>query len=504
MATGTAQPGEHWWDEIRPQISIVVLCFVLFLALSLQNRVIDADYWWHLRTGQWILEEGRIPYTDPFSFTMQGQPWIAHSWLADIAMYLLYHYIGPLSLLLLRSLLQMGTWALLFKILWERWPRLWGPLLLLLVASFAGAKFWLARPNTASLVLIVVVFYLWYLFKWHDLDRLWLLPPLFVLWANVHSGWIYGLALLGALFVGEFLAGRYWPDPAALERKRHLRLGLFALLCVPAVALNPYGPRLFLYPFSYYLGGITLHTGYVSEWLSPNFHEPSNLLLALLLLALIAVLAWRRGTLGPAETLALLLFVGLALSSVRAAGIAIPLLVCAIAGVMGQSVGPRPVSARRGAWRPPSRSTTWAWYGGTLLLVLLLLTAVSVEYAAWGRANGFDGEHAAPREAVTALAGLDAQRPFNSYNWGGYLIWRLYPQQLVFIDGRADLYGDTLFRQYLQVARAEPDWNEVLSTYQVDAVICEHQGPLATLLTADSGWQPVYEDTMAAVFRRVP
>jgi hypothetical protein len=129
---------------------------------------------------------------------------------------------------------------------------------------------------------------------------------------------------------------------------------------------------------------------------------------------------------------------------------------------------------------------------------------MGVEYTLWGQANGFDGEQMAPREAAAALAQLDAPRMFNAYNWGGYLIWRFYPERLVFIDGRADLYGDALFRQYLQVAEAEPAWDEVLSTYQVDAVICERQGPLATLLTASSGWQPVYEDTIAAVFRRVP
>lgn len=504
MVTAAAQPGEHWWEEIRPQISIVALCFVLFLALSLQNRVVDADYWWHLRTGQWIVEEQRIPYTDPFSFTMQGQPWVAHSWLADVAMFLLHRYVGPASLFVLRSLLQVGTWALLFKMLWERWPRLWGPLVLLGAASFAAAKFWLARPNTASLVGVVVVLYLWYRFKWHGRDRLWLLPPLFVLWANVHSGWIYGLALLAALFAGEFLAGRYWPDPAALEPKRRLRLGLLALLCIPAVALNPYGPRLLLYPFSYYLGGITLHTGYVAEWLSPNFHEPGNLLLALLLLALIAALAWRRGTIGPAETLALILFVGLALVSIRAAGSAVPLLVMAIAGVMGQGISPRPALDRRGAWRPPARATIWAWYGGTLLLVLLLLAACGVEYAAWGREHGLNGEQTVPRDAAAALGQLAPQRMFNSYNWGGYLIWRFYPQHLVFIDGRADLYGDELFREYLQVARGEPGWDQVLSTYQIDAVLCERRGPLAALLTAASGWQPVYEDATAAVFRRSP
>jgi hypothetical protein len=504
MSTAPGQAGTRWWEEVRPQVSVVVIFFVLLLVLSLQNRVTDPDYWWHLRTGQWILEEGRIPYTDPFSFTAQGQPWIAHSWLAEIFMYLLYRYVGAFSLPLLRSLLQIATLGLLFKMTWERWPRLGGSIALILVTFFASARFWLARPNSVSLALAVVVLYLWYLYKWRGRDRLWLLPPLFALWANLHSGFIYGLFLLGALFVGELLAGRLWSDPVRLERRRWLRLGLFSLLSVVAVLLNPYHVRLLLYPFTYYFGGITLHTGYVGEWLSPNFHEFSNMLFALLLLVLIAGLAWRRSSMGPAETLALLLFLGLALTSIRAAGIAIPLLAWSTAGVLGQGVAPR-TSPGRGAWRQPTKTILALWYGGTLLLVLVLLIATGFEFATWGRDNGFQGEDGYPRQAVDALARLPASaRMFNSYDWGGYLIWRLYPERLVFMDGRADLYGDALFTDYLQVWQARPRWAEVLSRYDVDVVLCESQGSLAAVLTASSSWQIIHVDDMAAVFRRIP
>ena len=504
MSTASVQAGGRWWEEVRPQVSIVVVFLVLLLALSLQNRVTDPDFWWHLRTGQWILKEMRIPYTDAYSYTMQGQPWIAHSWLAEIAMYLLYQYIGPFILPLLRSLLQVATMALLLKMLWQRWPRLWGSMALILVAFFASTKFWLVRPNSASLVLFVAILYLWYRYKWQGRDQLWLLPMLMALWANLHSGYIYGLLLLGALSVGEVLAGRFWPDPVPLERKRWLRLGLFSLLSVPAVLLNPYGVHLLLYPFTYYLGGISLHTGYVGEWLSPNFHEFSNILLALLILALIATMAWRRSTMGPAETLALLLFVGLSLSSVRAAGVAIPLLIWSLAGVLGQGVAPRAGTSRRGAWPQPTKAVLWGWYGGTMLLVMLLLAAAALQFAFWGRAAGFIEEQGYPKQAVTELSTLPAEaRIFNSYNWGGYLIWK-HPDRLVFIDGRADLYGDDLFAEYMHVWKAGPNWSDVLDKYAVDVVLCERPGPLATVLTASTAWESCYADETAAVFQRAP
>lgn len=504
MSTAPAQVGERWWEEIRPQVAIVAFFCVLLLALSLQNRVTDADFWWHLRTGQWILEEGRIPRQDPYSFTAAGRPWIAHSWLADIGMYLLYRYVGPFSLHPLRALIHAASFTLLLKLLWERWHRLGAVIGLVLVAFVASARFWLTRPNSLSLAFCIAFLYLWYLYKYKGRDRLWLFPVLMALWANLHSGFVYGLFLLGALFLGEMAAGRFWPDPSALGRKRWLRLGFFSLLSIPAILLNPYGFRLLLYPFSYYLGGITLHTRYVGEWLSPNFQEPSNLLFALLLLALLAGMAWRRSGTAPAEALAVVLFTLLALRSIRAAGVAIPLLAYSAAGVFGQGMVPRVGPGRQGAWPRPRQAVLWAWHLGTLFVLLLLLAGVGLEFASWGRRAGFMGEEEYPHQAVAALAGMPSSaRMFNSYNWGGYIIWQL-PDRPVFIDGRADLYGDTLFGEYLKVWRLDPAWKEVLQQWQVQVVICERRSALATLLMESPSWDPVYADPMAAVFRRTP
>ncbi len=505
MSDVVARQTDRWWETIRPRAVIVVYFCALLLALSLQNRVTDADFWWHLRTGQWIVEEGRIPVTDPYSFTMQGRPWIAHSWLADVGLYLLYRYGGAFLLPLLRSLLHTATFALLLKMTWERWPRLGGVLPLLLVAFVASARFWLTRPNSISLALLVVLLYLWYRYKWQGQDRLWLFPLLIVLWVNLHSGYILGLALLGTLLVGELVAGRIWADPMPLDRPHRLRMGLYLLLGLPAALINPYGIRLLLYPFQYYLGGLTLHTNFVGEWLSPNFHQPPDMLFALLLLLFIGALAWRReAVVGPAEVLAVLLFVLLALRSVRAAGAAVPLLVWSTAGVLGHGLAPK-ASPGRGAWPSPSPTLLWAWHGITIALLVVILTGIGYEYATWGTREGFLQENDYPQQAVNLLAELPAEeRLWNSYNWGGYLIWRLYPERQVFIDGRADLYGNAFFADYLAVWKLDSTWSDILDRYQIRIVLCERQTPLATLLTESPSWERLYADEQAALFRRSP
>ena len=95
-------------------------------------------------------------------------------------------------------------------------------------------------------------------------------------------------------------------------------------------------------------------------------------------------------------------------------------------------------------------------------------------------------------------------RLLNSYNWGGYLIWRLYPERLVFIDGRVDLYASKVLDDFVRVYKVRENWSEVLDDYQVDTVLCERQATLSALLTESSSWDLVYSDDIAALFRRVP
>lgn len=500
MSVGPVPPSGRLWREVRPQTAVVAAFMLLLLALALQVRTTDADFWWHLRTGRWILEQGHIPRADPFSYTAYGKPWIAHSWLADIALYLLYRYT-PFLLHPLRALLQTATFGFLLWMAWQRWPRLLPCLLLVLLAFAATAGLWLTRPNSLSLVLFVAVLYLWHLYKVRGKNRLWLLPPLFALWANLHSGFIFGLLLLGCLWVGEALAGRFWGDPFPLERRRWWRLGLYLLFSIVATLLNPYGWGLLAYPFRYFVGGFTLHTRYVGEWLSPNFQEPAGLLFALLVLLLLAAMAWRRVGIGPAETLAILAFTLLGLRAVRAVGVAVPLLTYGVAGVLGWGVAPRSGVGRHGAWPRPSRWGFWLWYGGVGVLLLLLLAGIGLEFIAWGGREGFVSESGYPSGAAEYLRREGGNgRLFNSYNWGGYLIWRL-PERPVFIDGRADVYGDALFADYLRVWRAEPSWSEVLARWQVEWVICERGVPLATLLESNPSWNKVYEDGTAVLYR---
>jgi len=138
------------------------------------------------------------------------------------------------------------------------------------------------------------------------------------------------------------------------------------------------------------------------------------------------------------------------------------------------------------------------------LLILVVLACLVKVYAAttmWEHAPLL--EESLPVNAAAFIRENKLPGPlFNSYNWGGYLIWRLYPQYPVFVDGRTDLYDDEFLRRYLRVALAKGDWQETLDRYRVNTILIERDSLLANLLEKTTGWVPVYADKMAVVFVR--
>jgi hypothetical protein len=107
---------------------------------------------------------------------------------------------------------------------------------------------------------------------------------------------------------------------------------------------------------------------------------------------------------------------------------------------------------------------------------------------------------------VDAVAYVRTQRPpgpvFNSYNWGGYLLYTLWPDYPVFVDGRTDLYDDAFLRQYINIYVADDGWRELLDQYEIRLVIVETNSVLAKFLRTDPAWREAYRDEMAAVFTR--
>jgi hypothetical protein len=476
----------------------LVLLVTLASVFAMAARVpVDHDGWWHLATGRTIVERGSIPHTDPFSHTRAGAPWIDNGWLAQIVLYLAYRWLGYAGLGLLVALAAVVTTAIL-------WPQMdGGPLtraFILILAGTASGPVWTVRPHLATYVLTAGLGLLVLHWRSGRPRALWAIPPLFVLWVNLHAGYILGLGLLALVAFGAILDrlrdaedARPWRDIASLTATGGITLAL--------VPLNPYGVALWRYPF--HNAGQAFAHRYIAEWASPDFHHLINQpFAAMLLLMFLAVgLCSRRGR--WTELLPVAAFAYLTLRSQRAMGlfalVTAPVLSRYAASCLA-GLTHRPRQSHRARPIAPGQA---ALNGG---LALLVIAAAALKAGmVWRR----PAVEAAVRELgypVDATAWIIEHDPpgqlYNPYRWGGYLIWHLFPEYRVFVDGRADMYGDPFLLVYTDLASAAPGWEDVFASYGVCTALVEGGDPLSNALAQSPDWERVHGDETAAIYVR--
>lgn len=480
---------------------VLAISLIAVFAIGLRMSV-DTDTYWHLAAGRWMVERRQLLQRDVFSHTMAAQPWVNHSWLSQLLLFGVHEALGLPGLNLLTALLAVAGLAILWAAL-EGAPLAKG--FVTVLAASTAAVFWSARPQ--MLTFVAVAGYVLILERWRrrQPSPLWALPLIMLLWANLHGGFAAGFLLIFAYLVGEWLV----PLLAALTGKISLAqashggwdrtrpLVMAAVGASLVTMINPAGPRLLLIPFE------TISIGalqdYIQEWQSPNFHQPQLLPFAAMLLLSAAAMAASGGKVHPTE---IVLFVGVGYMALSAAR-NISLFALAVSPPLarhGQSaLAPLSDRLRDRSELPPR------------LLPLLngtLIALVTIAVGLWS-APRLTKDFAATREAervpVAAVDHIQSDRPpkpiLNSYDWGGYLIWRLWPEYRSFVDGRTDLYGDAFLQDYLQLWRAEGNWQRQVRKYGFESALLEPGAPLVTSLESE-GWRTAYRDGQAVLLIR--
>ncbi|MDL1896111.1 hypothetical protein FBQ82_07550 [Anaerolineae bacterium CFX7] len=475
------------------------ILFIALFALTIRE-ISDPDFWWHLRAGQYMLENATIPHTDPFAFTAQAKEWITHEWLSEIFMFGVYR-LGGFALL---TLLFSGIITLAFALTYARSdgkPYLAG--FALLLGALATAPTWGVRPQMLTLLFLSAFLFLLDRFSVTRENKFLIpLPLLMLVWVNLHSGYAMGLVALGAYWFAAFVEGIVFLarkqraqnslDAAPTLSPRNTRALLIVLiLSALAVLVNPNGARMFIYPFETLTSAAMQR--YIQEWFSPDFHQTEWLPFALLLVSLLATTLIARARVPLAHILLLFALGLLALRSARN----IPLFVLVALPVL---------SAQLAAWlslRASNKPTPRPMQIINAVIVVVLALAVLAR-AGSVLANQANVERA--KFPAAAVAWIQQNRPapnlYNSYGWGGYLIWKLYPQYQVYIDGRADVHGDAFIEDFLDIYRAAAGWENKLAEKNVRLVLIEPDAPLATALANDSAWTRVFSDSQSVVYQK--
>ena len=470
----------------RRVFPIVLLSMVFVLAVR-QSVSIDPDLWWHLKAGEQIIDTRSIPHTDDFSFTKQGSEWVAHEWLSEVIMEGIYRLSGLVGLVTVFSLIVVIA-------LWLTYRRCDGKPyaagIAILLAAAASSPLFGIRPQMLTLLLASIYIVLLERFDPREqTKRHWWLVPLMLLWVNLHAGFALGLALIGVYIVRAVLDGEW----------NYVRPLLVVLVvCTAVVPLNPNGFRMFSYPYET-LTSTSMAT-FIQEWHSPDFHQITYLPLAVLLLSTFAAMALSptRPRLGE-----IFLVLITALGALRSAR-HIPIFSVFAAPALAKHLW---AIAKEHGWDKLLTGAEARPTGIKLLInVVLLLAPLALGVSRIWHFAAHTRSYETIRNPVAAVEFFKSQRPsgpiYNRYGWGGYLIYKLYPEYRVYIDGRADVYGDAFFTEAMQAYDGLGNWREPLDRYGIQTVIIDPDVALSSLLRSDNQWSKVYEDNQAVIFRR--
>jgi hypothetical protein len=476
-------------ELLRSAAAVALYSFPALLFIR-SFYMVDPDIWWHLRSGQWILEHRAVPLTDPFSSFGAGKPWVAYGWLFDSVLAALYSRWGLASIALYEIAVRVALPVALFHAVRGLLPRFWRAAALTATALYVMTRIIGPRPGMLTILLVIVLFdFLLSAERTGRTRALWLVPPLLAFWANWHIQFVYGLAVLG-VFACEWVLNSllgYAPRRPNLLPPRAVWLalagGALATLC------NPYGVKLYSTVF-----GLAAQTGVyneITEFLAMNFREPQHFLALLLVLGAAMALGWRRDA-RPLWVICLLTASFLAFRSVREIWFLAVVSVCAIADGWQSNADD---SRRRAPLR--SRLLVGVW-------VFAALVAACRHYGLSNDALEIQTAGAFPEAAVRFVEQHRLPGPLmNDLSWGGYLLWRL-PDHPVALDGRTNIYGDARIQRFSNVWKGKPGWESDPDLAAANLVITPSDAAIASLLRFDPRFQVAYEDVQAVVFSRRP
>jgi hypothetical protein len=514
---GAGGPARAARCRLRPGFADLLGLFLILLVVLLGGRRLfgDADAATHVATGSWILEHHEIPKVDPFSATRPGTEWFAHEWLADLGSALAYRACGWNGLVAAAATVISLAHVLLFRFLVRRGDDVLAAFGAVVAAAATASSHWLARPHLLT-VLFVVVFTIVLEQvvhgRWGD-RALFALPPLTLVWANVHGGFLVAFGVMACYGLGVLLVGR------ARRPLFPMLIATFAGATVCSL-VNPWGWRLpwHLIAFLAVRGPALRNT---SEFAPAAVDDRAGVALFVfaglcavgLACGLRAFLAERdgrgesrapaagpTGPFHPGTLLALALTTVMAIAAIRHVEVMVIFGALVVSGGLSSFLRLKTdpeTRAHLAALRVREERS-----GGALVASALVIVWVLARLGLPPRA-GFDPA-LFPVNAVAALKRSDptpAGPVFAPDVWGGYLILE-WPEARVFVDGRWDMYGDEFYKRYADIYLARPGWSSALMEAGVTLALLPRDAPLVEAMRSSADWIGWGSDETAVVFRR--
>jgi len=460
-----------------------VLAVPALLIITSGTAVTDPDIWWHLRTGQWMVEHRAWPQTDPFSSWAAGHSWAAYSWTFELLMLALYRQWGLPGIVFYTAVAALLiAWALLRLL--RRYLR---------PAEAAGLTalgmyllYPMIWPRPGMLTIVFFILQLGFVLRArldHDTSRGWWLPVLYLVWVNFHIQFIYGLFILVVAALEPFIRKLLGMTVDNRDWSTSRSLGKVFGICFLVTLINPYFISIYAVVWEY--ARQTKAFQYIIELQALDFRRVKDYVELFLAMATAFVMGWKR----QVRPLLVILVIAATIAAFRAERDAWFLVAVSLA-VIAYSLSGEIQSARL-----PQQHKAFV----AAAVSLILVAGGILSHGSRPSSLASEMTEAFPVRACQFLeAGHYTGPLFNVLDWGGYLIWRL-PQMQVAIDGRTNLYGDNYLSLMEDSWDGKPVWafNKELDNAKV--ILAPSALPLTSILENLAKYQVVYDDGFAVV-----
>src|SRR5437764_11812732 len=477
----------------------LILIALEFIFAMYKPDLNDPDIWWHMRNAQFLFQHHQFPRYDMYSFTVTGHPWVNTEWLSEVPFYFAYQAFGLAGLKSLSFFVLDTIFLLLLYLCYQESRNFKASVVSCYLATLLATVSFGPRTILFGYIYLLVMLIIVQRFRERGVAPLWIIPPLFLLWANTHGSWSLGLILFFLVGSSGSVGGSWGRIDSQRWTPAHLRkLVLTGIASLTALFVNPFGWRLVYYPFDLAFKQ-KLNIAHVQEWVSVDFHDLRGKMVLILIIGLLlgALLRNRRWNLGEILILVFALYSGLTY---------IRFLV--LLGIVAA-----PVLAKTLDFFPPYRPEDET--PRVNMAVLALMIGLMVFF--WPREAKVRKsiEETYPSGVVRYLKANPPQgNVLNFYLWGGYLGWH-DPEFKDFVDSRVDIFEyEGVLKDYLDLLGADnlqhrPD--AILDKYHIRYVLfppsdsknpLHAAGQLVYVLQHDPHWKTIYQDSVSVLLEK--
>ena len=475
---------------------------LMAIVIADAGRLADPDLWGHIRLGQATLSQGHPPWRDIYSYSVPGHRLIDHEWLTEVCLAWVYNGFGVIGLKIFKFLCTAATIVFLAAAMGAtEAPTLvqFGVLLASAVAIMPQMQF---RPQLFTFAFFSAMLAILAKENRERRAPLWVFVPMMAVWANLHGGFIMGLATLGVFSVvacaQDIAAGRGF--------RRVWRLFGFSAASALATLITPYGAGIWLavlralanpYTGKVVMDWQSLPTAILGQWYS----KPGGVVyigIAVMLFAALAISLWMAPA---ADDLPLVAVAAMMIASTFVAIRNLPIAVIATATPLTRHLGLAIARRREKLGLAPAvlpeRSSR-----ANQSVVTMLAILVALQTGLFSARMKTDEAYPAGAVRFMKTHHLEG-RVLGTFTWGEYLIWHLEPGSKIFIDGRYDtVFPISLIGMYLRFQFALPGGAQVLTKYPPDFVLIPPTMPAFKLMESQAGWKLIYRDRDSALFAR--